>query len=169
MRRIPARPLTENAFRVYGSCADLMRPENSVSNGQAKKFFRELCILGLGRETNAAFSTLKVRKVPPIVEATEFHAACGEGLFVVDGDVVMHVGPPTANRTPPLDDFEAFVVPAGTFVSLRPGVWHYEPFALTNDVVCVIIVLPERTYANDTCFVELSSEDRIEIEVPRSR
>lgn len=59
---------------------------------------------------------------------------------------------------------EFFRVPKGTIVSLRPGIWHHAPFAYNSEHVNVIIVLPERTYANDCTVYEIPEERRIEIE-----
>ena len=52
----------------------------------------------------------------------------------------------------------------GTIVSLRPGIWHHAPFAYNSEYVNVMIVLPERTYANDCTVYEIPEERRIEIE-----
>ena len=43
-------------------------------------------------------------------------------------------------------------------VSIRPGVWHHAPFALDTDCANVLILLPERIYANDCTVVELAPE-----------
>lgn len=155
--------MTVENFREYGSFANMMRPEQYKNNGDTLKFFRELVILNLGRDNNAAISTLYVRKRPMIVDATECHGYCGEGVFPIDGNVVIHVGPGTVDGNVPYDKIEAFRVPEGTFVVLRPGIWHYEPFAPDKDLVHTLIVLPERVYGNDCCFVEIPEENRIEI------
>ena len=58
---------------------------------------------------------------------------------------------------------QVFRVPMGTMVVLRPGVWHHAPFTVDDDPANVLIVLPERTYANDCLVVELG-EDGVSIE-----
>jgi ureidoglycolate lyase len=55
-------------------------------------------------------------------------------------------------------------VPRGTLVVLRPGTWHHAPFAIDDKPANVLIVLPERTYANDAVVVELEPAERIRIE-----
>ena len=84
--------------------------------------------------------------------------------MAIDGDMVIHVGPATPKDVIPLEEIEAFRIPKGTFVSLRPGVWHGGPFTTTDKPVSVLIVLPERTYANDCEGHKLDEKDYIEIE-----
>jgi ureidoglycolate lyase len=79
--------------------------------------------------------------------------------------VLIHVGPATPpNAAVPLDKIRVFRVPRGTLVSLRPGVWHHAPFTLSDNPANVLIVLPERLYANDCTVVELTPNDRIRID-----
>jgi ureidoglycolate lyase len=56
-----------------------------------------------------------------------------------------------------------FGIPRGTLVVLRPGVWHHAPFTIDGKPANVLVVLPERTYANDCVVVELSAEEQVEI------
>jgi ureidoglycolate lyase len=82
----------------------------------------------------------------------------------LDNDILIHVGPPTSPRMGlPLDEIQVFRVPRGTAVSLRPGVWHGAPYTVDDRPANVLIVLPERTYANDCEVVLHEPEDRIEI------
>jgi hypothetical protein len=46
----------------------------------------------------------------------------------------------------------------------RPGVWHHGPFVLENKSVHFLVALPEMTYAKDCYVINLTGEDRIEIE-----
>jgi ureidoglycolate lyase len=54
-------------------------------------------------------------------------------------------------------------VPRGTFVTLNAGVWHHAPFPHGANVVNMVIVLPERTYANDCLVVPLSKKEQVKI------
>jgi ureidoglycolate lyase len=99
-----------------------------------------------------------------VIDLTEYHSSTGEGVLPLDADVLIHVAPATPNGIVPLEKFRVFRVPKGTLVILRPGVWHHAPFSL-HGVANVLIVLPERTYANDCTVVELPISDQIRIEV----
>ena len=49
-------------------------------------------------------------------------------------------------------------------IVIRPGVWHHAPFSVNAQAANVLIILPERTYANDCEVFEIKEEDRIRIE-----
>ncbi len=80
-----------------------------------------------------------------------------------DADILIHVAPATPANDVPADRIEIFRVPKGTFVALNRGVWHHAPYAAGGDIANALIVLPERTYAED-CFVyEIPEEKRMKI------
>jgi ureidoglycolate lyase len=93
---------------------------------------------------------------------TEYHNYTAEGILPLDADILIHVAPATPEGEVPLVRIEIFRVPKGTFVSLHPGVWHHAPFAHDADVANVLIVLPERTYAQDCHVTEIAQDDQIE-------
>ena len=100
-----------------------------------------------------------------IINASEYHNFTGEGMMPLDNDIYFHVGPATVpGAAPPLDDIRVFYAPKGTMIVLRPGVWHHAPFSVNADPVNALIVLPQRTYANDCQVVELPESDWIAVE-----
>jgi len=89
-----------------------------------------------------------------LIDTCEFHTSTSEGILPLDGDIFLHVGPVTPDDQVPLADLEVFFVPKGTFVVLKPGIWHHAPFAAEKGrTVNTQILLPPRTYAND-CIVK---------------
>lgn len=164
MRKEKVQELTVESFARYGSFANMINPDTVKLGAEPIEFYRDMVQLDLGSRTIASFSVCRLLKRPPVVDVTEFHSGCGEGILPLDGDVLIHVGPATPTGEVPLDRIEIFQVPKGTFVSLHPGVWHHAPFADKTDVVNVLIVLPERTYAIDCEVTEIAEKDRIEIE-----
>ncbi len=164
MRKATIKELTLQAFQPYGTFANMLNPTTTYIGAPPIQFFRDMLPLDLGTSTTASFSICRVEKRPAVVDVVEYHNTCGEGILPLDGDVLIHVGPATPTGELPLDAIEIFRVPRGTMVTLRPGVWHHAPFTVNTDVVNVLIVLPERTYATD-CFVhELIKDQRIAVE-----
>jgi len=92
------------------------------------EFFRDMVTLGLGQTNCASFSVCRVMQRRWIIDSIEYHSNTGEGMLPLDGDVVLYFAPATANGETPLDDFEAFIVPKGTMVTIRAGVWHFGAF-----------------------------------------
>ncbi|MHC4646955.1 MAG: ureidoglycolate lyase [Planctomycetota bacterium] len=164
MRKEKTQELKPEAFARYGAYANMINPDTEKLGAEPIEFYRDMVPLDLGTRTIASFSVCRVCKRPPVVDVTEFHNNTAEGILPLDADALIHVGPATPVGEVPLDKIEIFRVPKGTFVSLRPGVWHHAPFAHNADVANVLIVLPERTYAIDCHVTELSEREQIEIE-----
>lgn len=93
----------------------------------------------------------------------ECHSSCGEGIIPLDNDILIHVAPASRKDVVPLENLRVFAVPKGTCVVLRPGVWHHAPFVKEGRSANVIIVLPERTYANDCQAIELTGTQKLSI------
>ena len=116
----------------------------------------------MGRNTIVSFSGLRIEQREPVIDVTEYHSETAEGILPIDNDILIHVGPASPKGCDvPLDKFKVFYVPKGTIVVLRPGVWHHGPFTANGRPANILIVLPERTYANDCVVVELDESDHI--------
>ena len=163
MREISYKPLSLAAFEKYGRYANLLNP-TAVKIGQAPiEFYRDMIQFDLGSGLPASFSVCRVLKRPFVVDFTEYHDFCPEGILPLDGDVLLHVAPADPGKDFPSDQAEIFKVPQGTLVVLRPGVWHHAPFALSREMVNCIILLSERTYKNDCKGFELQEERRLKV------
>jgi ureidoglycolate hydrolase len=163
MYKLKVQELTLESFQKYGSFANMLNP-NTIKIGAAPvEFFRDMILLNLGQNIEASFSTCRVSKRPLIVQDLEIHTFCQEGILPLDGDVLISLAPATANGDLPWDRLEAFQVPQGTMVTLRPGVWHCGPFADQADSVNVLVTLPERAYANDCAVVAIPGSEQSEI------
>jgi ureidoglycolate lyase len=163
MRTIAVQPLTQDTFFSFGFFAAMIDPSGEKIGEKPIEFFRDRLQLDLGGAPMPSFSVCRVEPREMVVDVTEYHSICGEGILPLDGDVIIHVGPASESNTPPLDRFRAFRVPQGIMVVLRPGVWHHAPFSVDGRPSNVLIVLPERTYANDCTVVELEADERIAI------
>ena len=164
MDAVKVRGLSPDAFQAYGTYARMVNPDAVRIGQEPVEFYRDMVQVDLAGAGAASFSTCRVLKRPPVVEVVEYHTACGEGILPLDGDVLIHVAPATPNGQVPLDRIEVFRVPQGTLVSLRPGVWHHAPYAVDTDVANVLIILPERTYANDCEVYEIAENEQISID-----
>jgi len=165
MKKISIKKLTLDNFKIYGSFSNLINPEAPRLGPEPIEFYRDLEQLNLGQTNIASFSVCRVSKRPLLIQKLEFHNHNDEGLLPIDGDVLIHVALATRNGEVPTDRIEVFLVPKGTFVRIRPGVWHHAPFAFGSDYVNALVVLPERTYSID-CIVSIIPEaEQMEIEV----
>lgn len=164
MKKVTVKELTNDNFKVYGSFSNMINPKTPKLGQEPVEFYRDMATLKLGQTGVAAFSVTRVVKRPNIIDAIEYHNYTGEAMLPLDGDVLIHLAPATpVHAGLPLDQIEVFRVPKGTLVVVNPGVWHCGPFTDGSDCVNVLVVLPERTYANDCIFKVLDEKDRIEI------
>lgn len=164
MRKIKAVPITNENFRPYGSFASFLNPQGNCFPGDAS-FYPDQLELNIPGGKPATFSPLTVRRMEKmIVTQAEYHSHSGECVFVIDDDAVLHVAPPS-NRVIVPEKTEAFIVPKGTMVKLNTGVWHLAALPVHNELLHVMIVLPERVYANDCVVCQYPEDQYVEIEL----
>ena len=164
MRKETIKELSAESFGAYGFFANMINPSATKLGNEPIEFYRDMVQLDLGGPTIASFSVCRVASRPAVVDLTEFHSCCSEGILSLDSDILIHVAPASPNNEVPLEDIEIFRVPVGTLVVLRPGVWHHAPFTAGSGVANVLIVLPERTYANDCEIFEIPKDQQVEIQ-----
>jgi len=166
MRTVKVEELSVEKFLLFGFYANHIDSSAEKLGAPPIEFFRDMVQLDLGSASIASFSTCRVEKRDFVIDASEYHSSLGEGLLPLDNDVLIHVGPATpVGSGVPLDKIRVFRVPKGTMIALRPGVWHHAPFTVNDEPANVLVVLPERAYANECEVVEFSAADRIRIEM----
>jgi ureidoglycolate lyase len=165
MEKLLVKELTAENFKLYGTFANMINPKRPKLGPEPVEFYRDMEQLCLGQTGMASFSVTRVSKRPLIIEKLEFHSYTGEAILPLDGDVLIHLGIATKSGVVPVDKIEVFRVPQGTLVTIRPGVWHHAPFAINNDYVNVVVVLPERTYMNDCVVYIIPDNEKLEIQI----
>ncbi|MHC1772056.1 MAG: ureidoglycolate lyase [Flexilinea sp.] len=158
MKEIKVQELTKDNFNIYGSFANMVDPQGPHLGEEPCEFYRDMGVLTLGRNSNAGMSITRVKMRPMIIRDLEYHNFTGEAIVPLDGDIYIHVGVAGPKDKMPFDKLEVFRVPKGTLVIVRPGVWHHGPFAVNDEYVNTLVVLPERTYANDCISVSIPEE-----------
>lgn len=165
MRTVKIEELSVGEFLPFGFFSRQIDPSGERLGAPPVEFFRDMVQLDLGGASIASFSTCRVEKRDAVIDVTEYHTMTGEGILPLDNDVLVHVGPATPlGGDVPLDKFRVFRVPQGTMVVLRPGIWHHAPLSANDEPANTLVVLPERTYANDCEVVELSEAEQIRVE-----
>jgi ureidoglycolate lyase len=155
--------LEHDSFAAFGVYSRLNQPGGVFIGASPIRFYRDLLPLELGGK-NPMLSVCRVEPRANMIDAMEYHTMTGEGILPLDGDVLVQVAPATPPGSPfPVAMIRVFHVPQGTILCIRPGVWHHAPFAFGNQPVKVLIVLPERTYANDSVAHEIPTDQRLTI------
>jgi ureidoglycolate lyase len=149
VNEISWKKLSVADFAKFGTFAAMTDPSGPKLGAEPIEFFRDMVQAGLGPASQASYGVCRVMKRPFVIDVSEYHDACCETMLPLDGDVLMHVAPAVPGPEFPFDQAEVFLVPKGTLVCVRPGVWHHAAYAYKCERVNCLIVLPERTYNND--------------------
>lgn len=163
MRKLKFKELTAESFQNYGTFSNLINPRAVKIGEEPCEFFRDILQLNLGPASIASYSVCRLLSRDRIITNAEFHSYCSEGIFAIDGEVLMPVAIATRNGAFNPGSFEVFRVPKGTMLVLKPGVWHCAAFVHKSDCVNLLITLPERTYANDCNVIEIPVDEQIEV------
>lgn len=164
MKTICATPITVENFKEYGSYTDLLNPEHPFCAPGQPQFYPDRELLRLGDTSVGISVCLETKKERNVIEFAEFHHNTGEGILCLDDDILFYCAPATETAEVPLEHLKAFLVPKGTFVCLKPGVWHGCQFPVSKEAAHILIVLPERTYAKDCICIFFEDADKIEIQ-----
>ena len=162
MHQLKAQPLTEAAFRKYGTFQNLLDDESLAKNGiRSGGFFPDMLTLNFGKDTIPSVCVCSVtKKEPIIVRFLEAHGKTCEGLLPLDADVVIYVGKPGRTAADfSVTDCEAFIVPMGTFVKFEPLILHGSQFPINAESAHLLCLLPERTFFNDMHAKLITNED----------
>lgn len=168
MKTIKAKELCHEEFRKYGEYYDLHNPKSTQSvvfgGGSASEFYPDALTLHLGNQSDASVCVCSLKKRDNIIESYEYHNNCCEGILPLDADCIIFCGL-GFDPVLPCEEFEAFVVPAGTFVKLKAGVNHGTQFVVDKDKATVLVILPERAFATDMNMFTLDNTEKIKVEV----
>ena len=164
MKTLAVEKITRETFDAFGTFYDMNYPENELSAKGSPGFYSDLLYLDMGCFHTAAISVgREYKREKNVIEFAEFHRHTCEGIFPIDGDVIIYVALATGEKRPPFEHFHAFFIPKGYFVVLKPGVWHGCQLPCSCDMVNNLIFLPPLTYTNDTYLYSFSEREKIEI------
>lgn len=170
MRTVSIEELSQEAFKPFGRYANMLAPDGECIGEDPVRFYRDMVPLPNGEPRSLpSFSICQVRVRPLVVDVTEMHSYAFEGNLPLDADALIHVAPATPNGVCPCESIRVFRIPRGTFVAVNPGVWHHAPFVYGQGakVLNMLIVLPERAYANDCFVVPLKKKERVAIKTAK--
>lgn len=161
MKSLQVKPLSLEGFKKFGTYSLILEPDTPHLGGVTDPvcFYRD--IMQIRADGHVSVSTGVCLPVEKKVEIMEYHSHTAEAFMMLDGDVVMAFAPATADDRVPVDEIEAFLIPKGVMVYISAGVWHYAQMPVGDRPVTSIVLLPERTYANDCFKVTLLPEEQL--------
>ena len=155
--KLKARELTVEAFAPYGSF--VLASECLKDTGEPIAYVPEQLNVALCG-SDAAIGVCRVAPQQKVMGSMESHAHTEEGWILINGAGVAAFGRPGADAD--AAQYEAFLIPQGTILSLKTGVWHFGPFPVNGEALYAYAILPPGTPENDLIMSEL--KESIEIE-----
>ena len=161
MLQIKAKPITVEGFAPYGQFYDMSTPGGYALQGEIHRFFPDRLVADCN--TRVGYSVIQVTKPEKlIITQQEYHTSTWEMIMPLNDDMLFHVAPATGGN--PVGDLsEVFIVPKNTMIKLNTAIWHLAPLPVHGKDLTCLIVLPERTYANDCHVVDLPTDQQFEI------
>lgn len=163
MRTVGIKKLTMEAFAPYGAFASVMAPKGCKLGAKPVEFYRDMVQQYLGNTNTVSYSACVVDQRDWVIMNTEYHNQCCEAIICLDGDYLAHMAPACPEGEEPFANIEVFLVPRGTMVVVRPGVWHQAGFPYGCDEVHILCALPERAYVNDCVCIDIPEDKRIRV------
>ncbi len=164
MKTIKAQKLTKENFSKYGSFENLYAPETmGVGASSPSAFYPDVMPLDFGVTHNASVCVCHVKRREMVIDNYEYHNNGCEGVLPLDADIVIFAGFGFKPFLPA--QLEAFIVPKGTIVKLKPGVLHGTQFPIDREEAAVVVMLPERTFATDFQFAQLGEDEKLLVEL----
>jgi ureidoglycolate lyase len=163
MRTVEIKKLTIEAFAPYGAFASIIAPTGCKMGGKPIEFYRDMVQQNLSGTNTVSYSSCVVEQREWVVTNAEYHNNCCEAIIVLDGDYLAHFAPACPEGEDPFDKIEVFLIPKGTMVVVRPGVWHQAGFPYGCGEVHILCALPERTYVNDCVCIDIPENKRIKV------
>ena len=102
-------------------------------------------------------TSINLMKVIPhefVLKDFEAHDHTTENLLAMDGDLIVGMAPAGDLKA---EKVEAFYIPAGFGISLKPSVWHAVPFAVGKEVMSACI-FKNNTSHDDIYFASIPEE-----------
>jgi Ureidoglycolate hydrolase len=158
MKTIKAKSIKHEEFMQYGSFYNYLNPNGFSLQGELHTFYPDR--LSINSMMPITLSSLEVKKAERmIISSAEYHTSTWEVILPMNDDMIIHV----AQGKNSYDSVEAFIVPKGCAVKINAGVWHLAPLPLKEEKLNTVIILPERTYANDCTVVSIEENNQFEI------
>lgn len=159
-RKLELCELSYETFKTFGEFVNLIDAENS-SYHAGWGFYPDMIKINMNSQEVSCSINIVEGKSDKITRV-EYHNHTQEGILPLDKDILIIAGP--AHWENKIDDIKLFKVPKGTLVTLNKGVLHGAPMSFDGTKANVLIMLPERTYANDCVLIDLQEEDQLIID-----
>ncbi len=149
MNTIKVQKLTPEAFAPFG---EVLTTEGREAGGNPASHLWYPQVVVLNDPTS--INLMRVLQHDFVLKDFEAHDHTTENLIALDGDLIVGMAPAGELKA---ENVQAFYIPCGLGISLKPSVWHAVPFAVGKDVMSVCI-FKNNTSHDDIYFDALQEE-----------
>lgn len=146
-RSLTVQALSADAFATYGWMLGKPLPSGGdipSYTSPSSDFWREhLFDTGSTGETEVLW--VKYRNNEEVVDSLEAHWLTEQAIVPLTGPVIQLVAASTPDGRPDVDSLQAFLVPVGEGICMRPRCWHATR-VLQNEVTCLMLTRRSTTY-----------------------
>mgnify|MGYP003100732430 FL=1 len=149
MKTIKVKKLTKGAFAPYGEVLTIEGRE-AGGNPASHLWYPQVVVI----DNPTSINLMKVIPHEFVLKDFEAHDHTTENLLAMDGDLIVGMAPAGDLKA---ENVEAFYIPAGFGISLKPSVWHAVPFAVGKEVMSACI-FKNNTSHDDIYFASIPEE-----------
>ena len=155
-------PITKENFKKFG---DMITTANikplEINNGYAKRYDG---IANLNTKKNNGESTISIfsaskRTFPMKIDMMEKHPLGSQAFIPMNDTTFLVLVAPQGNK-PNLDKIESFIVPPGTGINYKLGIWHF-PLISTDNMNFLVL---DRKGPGDNLIIENLEKEKIILE-----
>lgn len=149
MKTIKVKKLTQEAFEAYGQVLTI-EGKTPGGNPASHLWYPQVVVI----DDPTSINLMKVLPHDFVLKDFEAHDHTTENLIAMDGDLIVGMAPAGELKE---ENVEAFYIPSGLGISLKPSVWHAVPFAVGREVMSVCI-FKNNTSHDDIYFDSIPEE-----------
>lgn len=149
MKTIKVQKLTPEAFEPFGKILTI-EGRQAGGNPLTHQWYPQVTVLDHATSVNL----MKVIPHEFVLKDFEKHHNTEENLLPIDGDLIVGLAPAGELTA---DGVQAFYIPCGCGISLKPHVWHAVPFAVGKEVMSTVI-FKNNTSNEDIYFDSIDQE-----------
>jgi ureidoglycolate lyase len=154
---VKVKPLTKEAFSRWGYFIS-KDDTTDINRLSSANYIGNLAVFEMGEQVSVSILNPFKRKL--IIAFMELHQETHELCVAIQNDCIITVAENMKNK-PDSTSIEAFYLKEGDSVIYKNGVWHWVPFAVTDDGCKQLIVYKNQTGAND--FTKHEFQEPVEI------
>ena len=158
MIEVQVEKLTEESFKEFGTV--IGGQVNAPSSEDIYDFWPDLDVVSTLKE-DATLSLFVVKKQRPFICSTlERHTDCSEAVIPIEGpSIAVFTLSDKNGDLPDIKSAKAFFLDGSRSINIKPGIWHWIPFTLSEKSSFIVILSKAATGGKDLEVLEFKDKN----------